>query len=39
VTHEPEIAQQCRRIVRLRDGRVVSDSAPAPAAAVAEGAS
>jgi len=36
VTHEPEIAQQCRRIVRLRDGRVVSDSAPA---VVAEGAS
>jgi putative ABC transport system ATP-binding protein len=26
VTHEPEIAAQCRRIVRLRDGRVVSDT-------------
>jgi len=26
VTHEPEIAQQCGRIVRLRDGRVVSDT-------------
>jgi putative ABC transport system ATP-binding protein len=26
VTHEPEIAQQCRRIVRLRDGRIVSDT-------------
>jgi putative ABC transport system ATP-binding protein len=27
VTHEPEIAAQCRRIVRLRDGRIVSDTA------------
>jgi putative ABC transport system ATP-binding protein len=26
VTHEPEIAEQCQRIVRLRDGRVVSDT-------------
>jgi putative ABC transport system ATP-binding protein len=26
VTHEPEIAEQCRRIVRLRDGRIVSDT-------------
>jgi putative ABC transport system ATP-binding protein len=26
VTHEPEIAAQCRRIVRLRDGRIVSDT-------------
>jgi len=25
VTHEPDIAQRCRRIVRLRDGRVESD--------------
>jgi putative ABC transport system ATP-binding protein len=25
VTHEPEIAQQCQRIVRLQDGRVLSD--------------
>jgi putative ABC transport system ATP-binding protein len=25
VTHEPEIAEQCQRIVRLRDGKVVSD--------------
>ena len=25
VTHEPEIAEQCQRIVRLRDGRVLSD--------------
>jgi putative ABC transport system ATP-binding protein len=26
VTHEPEIAEQCQRIVRLLDGRVVSDT-------------
>jgi putative ABC transport system ATP-binding protein len=26
VTHEPEIAAQCRRVVRLRDGRIVSDT-------------
>lgn len=25
VTHEPEIAEQCHRIVRLHDGRVLSD--------------
>ncbi len=25
VTHEPEIAEQCNRIVRLQDGRVLSD--------------
>ena len=25
VTHEPDIAQQCQRIVRLQDGRVLSD--------------
>jgi putative ABC transport system ATP-binding protein len=25
VTHEPEIAAQCQRIVRLQDGRVISD--------------
>jgi putative ABC transport system ATP-binding protein len=32
VTHEPEIAEQCQRVVRLRDGRVVSDTrAGAPA--------
>ncbi|WP_036172304.1 ABC transporter ATP-binding protein [Massilia sp. 9096] len=33
VTHEPEIAEQCQRIVRLRDGKVVSDErvqAPRP---------
>ena len=26
VTHEPEIAEQCQRIVRLRDGRIMSDT-------------
>jgi putative ABC transport system ATP-binding protein len=26
VTHEPEIADQCGRVVRLRDGRIVSDT-------------
>jgi putative ABC transport system ATP-binding protein len=33
VTHEPEIAEECQRIVRLRDGQVVSDSATAGRAA------
>jgi len=26
VTHEPDIAEQCERIVRLQDGHIVSDS-------------
>ncbi|WBS00274.1 ABC transporter ATP-binding protein [Pseudoduganella sp. SL102] len=26
VTHEPDIAAQCRRVVRLQDGRIVSDT-------------
>jgi putative ABC transport system ATP-binding protein len=40
VTHEPDIAQRCRRIVRLRDGQVESDGkvarheSPAAASAV-----
>ena len=29
VTHEPEIATYAHRVVRLRDGRVVEDGAPA----------
>jgi len=33
VTHEPEIAEQCQRIVRLRDGRVMSDTRVAERAA------
>jgi putative ABC transport system ATP-binding protein len=33
VTHEPEIAEQCQRIVRLRDGRVMSDTRVAEHAA------
>jgi len=34
VTHDPEVAQYCERVVRLRDGRVVSDErVPHPASA------
>lgn len=29
VTHEPDIAEHCKRIIRFRDGRVVSDEAVA----------
>ena len=25
VTHEPEVAERCRRIVKIRDGRIISD--------------
>jgi putative ABC transport system ATP-binding protein len=31
VTHEPDIAARCRRIVRLADGRIISDQAVTPA--------
>jgi putative ABC transport system ATP-binding protein len=32
VTHEPDIAQHARRLIRFRDGRVVYDGAPGGAA-------
>jgi putative ABC transport system ATP-binding protein len=35
VTHDPELAALAHRVLRLRDGAVVSDSAPAPEAAPA----
>ena len=31
VTHEPDIAEQCQRIVRLQDGRILSDQRAAGA--------
>ena len=35
VTHEPEVARHARRILRFRDGRIVSDEANAPLDAAA----
>jgi putative ABC transport system ATP-binding protein len=32
VTHEPRLAAQCPRVIRLQDGRIVSDGAPEAAA-------
>jgi putative ABC transport system ATP-binding protein len=29
ITHEPEVARHCRRVVQLRDGRVLSDTGAA----------
>jgi len=31
VTHEPDVAARARRLVRIRDGRIAEDSAPATA--------
>jgi putative ABC transport system ATP-binding protein len=30
VTHEPKLAAQCPRVVRLLDGKIISDGPPAP---------
>ena len=35
VTHEPSLAAQCPRVIRLADGRILSDGPPSPAAATA----
>ncbi len=35
VTHDPSLARRCRRVVRLRSGRIETDAAPEPAREVA----
>jgi putative ABC transport system ATP-binding protein len=37
VTHEADIAARARRLVRIRDGRIVEDGAPPPLASLAPG--
>ena len=37
VTHEPDIARQARRVVQMRDGRIVSDGPPTDPAVRAQG--
>ncbi|HEX8204295.1 MAG TPA: ABC transporter ATP-binding protein [Isosphaeraceae bacterium] len=39
VTHEPDVAARCRRVVRIRDGRVESDRLNDPAIAPPDGGS
>jgi putative ABC transport system ATP-binding protein len=38
VTHDDRLAERCRRVVRMADGRIVSDAASAPAGAAVAGA-
>lgn len=39
VTHEEEVAEYAKRIIRMRDGKIISDEAKAPAVSAAEHAS
>ncbi len=36
VTHEKEIAEHARRIIQMRDGRIISDQSSGPASAISE---